>query len=253
VLGASVIVLAASQEPQSAVRPHQLTVAAAADLKFAMDDILNDFRRVRPDADVRVTYGSSGNLFAQLANGAPFDLFFSADSEYVDRLRSQNLIVPGSDFVYGVGRIVLWVRRTSPLDLTRGLAVLSDVSVRRVAIANPAHAPYGRAAEAALKSMKIYDAVRSKLVFGENVAQAAQFVASGTADAGIIAVSLASSPALTKEGRFWEIPLATYPRMEQGGAILRRTRDLKAARALTTFVLGTGGRATLQRFGFVLP
>ena len=252
-LGASVLVLRASQAPPSAARPHQLRVAAAADLKFAMDDILKDFHRVRPDVDVRATYGSSGTLFAQLANGAPFDMFFSADIEYVHRLRSQNLTVPDSDFVYAVGRIVLWVRRSSPLDLTRGLAVLRDASVRRVAIANPDHAPYGRAAEAAMKSMKLYDEVRSKLVFGENVAQAAQFVESGAADAGIIALSLASSPALMNEGRFWELPLATYPRMEQGGAILKRTRELEATRALSAFVSGTEGRATLKRFGFILP
>jgi molybdate transport system substrate-binding protein len=228
-------------------------VAAAADLKFAMDEILKDFRRVRPDVDVRVTYGSSGNLFAQLANGAPFDMFFSADIDYVQRLRSQNLLVPDSAFVYAVGRLVLWVRRSSPLDLGRGLAVLRDGSVRKVAIANPAHAPYGRAAEAAMKSMKIYDEVRSKLVFGENVAQAAQFVQGGAADAGIIALSLAFSPALMNAGRFWELPLTTYPRMEQGGAILKRARDSETARALSTFVLGTEGRAALEKFGFVLP
>lgn len=252
-LGASVLGQGGAEAAQRAVRSHQLRVAAAADLKFAMDDMLKDFSRVRPDVDVRVTYGSSGTLFAQLANGAPFDMFFSADIDYVHRLRSQNLIVPGSDVVYAVGRIVLWVGRSSPLDLTRGLAVLGDASVRRVAIANPAHAPYGRAAEAAMKSMKIYDEVRSKLVFGENVAQAAQFVESGAADAGIIALSLASSPALMNEGRFWEIPLATYPRMEQGGAVLKRTREPEAAGALATFVLGTNGRATLERFGFFLP
>ena len=252
-LGSSITVLALSRAPQPADRARRLTVAAAADLKFAMDDILAEFRRVRPDVDVRVTYGSSGNLYAQAANGAPFDLFFSADREYVDQLQSRDLILPGSDFVYAVGRLVLWVRRASPLDLTPGLVVLRDSSVRRVAIANPAHAPYGRAAEAAMKSMNVYGEVRSKLVFGESVAQAAQFVESGAADAGIIALSLASSPALTKKGRLWEIPLSAYPRMEQGGAVLRRARDPEAARALATFVSGTRGRATLERFGFVLP
>jgi molybdate transport system substrate-binding protein len=104
-----------------------------------------------------------------------------------------------------------------------------------------------------MKAMKVYEAVRSKLVFGENVAQAAQFVESGAADVGIIALSLASSPALTNDGRFWEVPLTAYPRMEQGGAVLKRTRDPEAARALTAFVLGSSGRATLKRFGFSLP
>ena len=252
-LVASVLLPVCVETLQSEVRSRPITVAAAADLKFAMDDLVNEFRSLRPDLDVRVTYGSSGNFFAQLSNGAPFDLFFSADVDYVRQLRVRNLILPGSEFTYAVGRLVLWVPRSSPLDLNQGAAILRAASVRRVAIANPRHAPYGRAAEAAMKSLKVYDAVRSKLVFGENVAQAAQFVESGAADIGVIALSLASSPTLVKEGRFWEIPLSSYPRMDQGGAILKRTRDPEAARALTAFVLEARGRAILQRFGFFLP
>jgi molybdate transport system substrate-binding protein len=252
-LGASVLLLTGGQASQPPARERHLSVAAAADLKFALDDIVNDFRSVRPDLNVQVTYGSSGNFVAQLSNGAPFDVFFSADVEYVRQLRSKGLTLPESEFIYAIGRIVLWVPRSSPLDPNQGLAVLRAPSVRRIAIANPRHAPYGRAAEAAMKSIKVYDGVRSKLVFGENVAQAAQFVESGAADVGIIALSLASSPALANEGRFWEIPLSAYPRMEQGGAVLKRTREPDAARALTAFVLGPSGRATLERFGFSLP
>lgn len=250
-IGAAVL-LTCVAAAQPADRPRRLTVAAAADLKFAMDDILRDFRRARPDLDVRVTYGSSGNFVAQIANGAPFDVLFSADTEYVRQLRSRQLTMADSDFVYAVGRIVLWVPRSSSLDLNQGMDVLRAPSVRRIAIANPRHAPYGRAAEAAMKSMKVYETVRSKLVFGENVAQTAQFVESGAADIGIIALSLASSPTLMKDGRFWEIPSSAYPRMEQGGAILKRTQDVDAARALTAFVLGPSGRSILRRFGFSL-
>jgi molybdate transport system substrate-binding protein len=252
-LGASVLLVTGGQASQPAAHERPLTVAAAADLKFAFDDILKDFLSTRPDLDVRITYGSSGNFVAQISNGAPFDVFFSADVDYVRQLRAKGLILPESEFIYAVGRIVLWVPRSSPLDPNQGLVVLRAPSVRRIAIANPRHAPYGRAAEAAMKAMKVYEAVRSKLVFGENVAQAAQFVESGAADVGIIALSLASSPALTNDGRFWEVPLTAYPRMEQGGAVLKRTRDPEAARALTAFVLGSSGRATLKRFGFSLP
>jgi molybdate transport system substrate-binding protein len=250
---ASVLLLAGVHATQSMDRPRPLTVAAAADLKFAMDDLLQDFRRTRPDLDVRVTYGSSGNFFAQISNGAPFDLLFSADMEYVRQLHARRLTFADTEFVYAVGRIVLWARRSAPFDLSRGAAVLQDSSVRRIAIANPVHAPYGRAAEAAMQSLQVYEDVRSKLVFGDNVAQAAQFVESGAADIGIIALSLAVSPTLMKEGQYWEIPLAAYPRMEQGGAVLRRTNDAEAARALTAFVRGPQGRAVLQRFGFLLP
>lgn len=250
---ASVLLLTGVHASQRTDRPRRLTVAAAADLQFAMDDILKEFRTVRPDLDVRVTYGSSGNFMAQISNGAPFDVLFSADMDNVRQLSSRQLTHADSEFVYAVGRIVLWVRRSSPLDLNQGAAVLQAPSVRRIAIANPLHAPYGRAAEAALKSLNVYEGVRSKLVFGENVAQAAQFVESGGADIGIIALSLATSPTLMKEGRYWAIPLGAYPRMEQGGAILRRAQDPEAARALTMFVLGTSGRTILKRFGFFLP
>jgi molybdate transport system substrate-binding protein len=125
--------------------------------------------------------------------------------------------------------------------------------VRRIAIANPQHAPYGRAAEAALRRLGVYDAVKEKLVFGENVAQAAQFVQSGAADAGIIALALAVAPALADEGRYFELPLDAYPRMDQGGIVLDRARDPEAARAFREFVLGSQGRAILKRFGFFLP
>ena len=231
----------------------QLTVAAAADLKFAMDDLVQEFARGHPEVAVRVTYGSSGNFFSQLSNGAPFDLFFSADVDYVRRLAADGLTVPDSDFVYAVGRIVLWAPRASAFDVSRGIGLLKDASVRRIAIANPRHAPYGRAAEGALKTLGVYDQVHAKLVFGENVAQAAQFVETGAADVGIIALSLAIAPTLASSGRFWEIPPESYPRMEQGGVIMKGAKDILAARGFRDLVLGPAGRSVLKRYGFFVP
>lgn len=247
---ASLVVVAGCQSPSA---PREITVAAASDLQFALDDILNEFRTARPDLQPRVSYGSSGNFFAQISRGAPFDVFLSADVEYITRLEVERLTRPEGRFVYAVGRIVLWALNTVPFDVTRGPDVLKSPLVRKIAIANPRHAPYGEAAAAALRSLGLYDEVESKLVFGENVAQAAQFVEGGAADVGIIALSLALSPTLLKEGRYWEVPLDAYPRMEQGGAILKMTRDPEAARALTAFMVGSRGRAVLKRFGFFLP
>ncbi len=230
-----------------------LDVAAAADLKFAMDELVVAFRRAQPDVEVSVSYGSSGNFFSQIANGAPFDLFFSADSEYPRQLAKAGLAPEGSEFPYAVGRIVIWVPAASGVPVEQGAPALASPDVRKVAIANPRHAPYGRAAEAALRKLGVYEAVKDKLVFGENVAQTAQFVQSGAADAGIIALSLAVAPALAKEGRYFELPLDSYPRMDQAGIILDRARDASAARAFRDFVVGPDGRATLKRYGFFLP
>jgi molybdate transport system substrate-binding protein len=229
-------------------------VAAASDLKFALDDIITAFRVQHPDMTVHVSYGSSGNFFAQLSNRAPFDVFFSADVDYPRQLIAHGIAAKDTEFLYAVGRLVVWVPRASALDLTRlGMQALTDASVRKIAIANPKHAPYGRAAEAAMKTLGVYEAVRTRLVYGENIAQTAQFVQTGAADIGIIALSLAVAPALKDAGRYWEVPLESYPRIEQGGVILSWAVDGAAAHALRAFVVGTEGRAILQRYGFFLP
>ncbi len=238
----------------SAARPRPVRVAAAADLQYALEDLAAAFRVRRPDVRLEVTYGSSGNLATQIENGAPFDLFLSADTAYLRRLAEKGLTEPGDGFLYGVGRLVLWVPRGSPLPVQRdGAAVLRSPRLRRLAIANPRHAPYGRAAVAALRTLGLYEQVRPKLVLGENVAQAAAFAAGGAADAAVVALSLALAPAMQAQGRFWEFPLAAYPPLEQGGAVLARARDPEAARAFRSFLLGEKGRAILKRNGFLPP
>jgi molybdate transport system substrate-binding protein len=231
----------------------EVRVAAAADLKYALDEIMLAFRAERPDVAVTATYGSSGNFYSQLRNRAPFDVFLSADLLYPRRLADDGLALHGEVFAYAVGRIVLWVPEGSPLDVERlGIHALLEPPARRIAIANPRHAPYGVAAEAALRSLGVYDAVAGRLVLGENVAQTAQFVQSRAADAGIIALSLAVAPPMRGHGRYWEIPLEAYPTMEQGGMITSWARDPSSARALRDFMLGREGRAILERYGFSL-
>jgi molybdate transport system substrate-binding protein len=247
--------LPSDRKDASANQPvHKLTVAAAADLKFALDDVITAFEQRHPDVRVEATYGSSGNFYAQLQNKAPFDLFLSADVDYPRRLIDQGLALRESEFVYAIGHVVVWVPRASPLDLeSRGVQALLDPSVRKIALANPRFAPYGRAAEAALKSLQVYDRVKDRLIYGDNVAQAAQFVQAGAADAGLIGLSQALSPALREHGRYWELPVESYPRLEQGGVILAWVKDREPAERFRAFVRGEEGKAILRRHGFSLP
>src|SRR6202171_2155252 len=172
----------------------ELKIAAAADLKFAMADLAAQFEK-RAGGKLDVTYGSSGNFLSQIAHGAPFDLFFSADAEYPKKLETAGLTEPGTLNEYALGRIVIWTSSDSRIRVAKaGWEALLDESIEKIAIANPEHAPYGRAAVAALRNAGIYEQVKAKLVYGENIAQAAQFVASGNAQAGILALSLAVSP-----------------------------------------------------------
>lgn len=229
-------------------------VAAAADLKFAFEEVSVEFRKQHPDIQVEPTYGSSGTFFAQLTNQAPFDLFLSADIDYPRRLVEQGHAIPGTEFLYALGQIVVWVPSDSKWDVeSLGISALLDPAVRRVAIANPKHAPYGRAAESAMRSLGVYDQVQGRLVLGENVAQTAQFVESGAADIGIIALSLALAPPMRDRGRFWIIPPEAYPKIEQGGVILSRARDREATEALRAFLIDRRGRDILRRYGFILP
>jgi molybdate transport system substrate-binding protein len=211
-----------------------------------MDEASSAFHHSHPDIQLAVSYGSSGNFYAQIRNGAPFDLFLSADAQY-PRSLAKDRLAAGAVFDYAAGRIVVWVPNSSALDPA---AALRDPSVRHLAIANPAHAPYGRAAEAALRSMGLYDGLQAKLVLSENISQALQFVQSGAADVGIVALSLVSAPAARGQGRYWEVPAETYPKMEQCGAILK---DSAAARQFRDWLIGPAGRALLVRYGFSLP
>jgi molybdate transport system substrate-binding protein len=227
-------------------------VAAASDLTYAMTEIAADFEK-KSGCKLRVSLGSSGNFLTQIENGAPFDIFFSADVSYPKKLESDGLADAGGTYTYADGKLVLWTRNDSKQDVSKGLAILRDPSIRKVSIANPEHAPYGRAAEEALKKAGVYDAVKDRLVLGENVAQAAQFAQTGNADGGIFALSLALSPELTKAGHYSLVPENLYAPIEQGVVVIRKSQNLQGARALLDYVKTPAVVALLERYGFTLP
>jgi molybdate transport system substrate-binding protein len=228
-------------------------VAAASDLQFALDEIIARFRRDTGIAP-RVTYGSSGNFARQVEQGAPFELFLSADEAYVDRLVARGL-TRDTGALYAIGRIVLFVPHGSPLEpdpALKGLAArLASGESGRLAIANPEHAPYGRAAEQALRSLGVWEAVQPRLLLGENVARAAQFASSGNADGGIIAYSLALGPALRDRGRFILLPESLHAPLRQRMVLLKGASP--AAARLYDDLRSPGSRAILSQYGFVLP
>jgi molybdate transport system substrate-binding protein len=246
-LAASLVFLVACAAGQ------EITVAAAADMNAVLPELAARYTKQTGRA-VKLSFGSSGNLTNQIRNGAPFDVLFSADEEYPMQLVADGLAVRDSLYRYAVGRLVLWVPSESTLDLQKlGMTALLDPAIKKCSIANPQHAPYGRAAEAALKHFGIYDQVAAKLVLGENVAQAAQFVESGNAQAGLIALSHALAPAMKDKGRYWTVPLDSYPTLNQAVVVLSQSKRQDAAQEFLKFVRSSESVSLLKGYGFSLP
>jgi molybdate transport system substrate-binding protein len=233
--------------------PRVVAVAVAANMKPAFEELAARFQAAHPGVEVKATFGASGNFFAQIANGAPFDLFLSADAEFPAKVVEKGL-ADGKAFTYAYGKLVVWVPRSSKIDLDgKGLAALTDPSVQKIAIASPEVAPYGRAAKAALEKAGLYWTLKDRIVTGQNVSQAAQFVQSGNAQAGFVPLSLAKTPPLSEEGRAWLVPPASHPRIEQAGVVIRGAKEAALARELAAFVTGAGARDVLERYGYDLP
>ena len=230
----------------------EITVAAAADLQFAFQDVAARFQK-DTGHNVKTIFGSSGNFFAQIQNGAPFDVFFSADIGYPQKLEAAGLTESGTLYEYATGKIVLFAPKGSPLDLKRGLPVLLDPQVKKLAIANPEHAPYGRAAVSALQNEKLYDQVSSKFVLGENVSQTASFVVSGAADAGIVALSLALAPSMQEKATYVSIPDNEYPPIRQAAVILKSSQQKEIARQFMAFLKKPEIVSLLEKYGFAVP
>ncbi len=227
-------------------------VAAACDLQFAMDDPASRYQK-QTGHKLSASYGSSGNCHAQIQSLAPFDIFFSADILCAQKLIDAHLADRTSLVIYARGQIALWAPSDARLDLSRaGFAVLRDSRGQKIAIANPAHAPYGRAAVAALQHAGLYEQLRSKLVYGENISQAAQFAQSGSTQVGILALSLALSPNM-KSGDRWLIPSEIYPALDQAAVLLNSSANKAGARAFLEFVNSEGGREVLSQHAFTLP
>lgn len=227
----------------------ELTVAAASDLQSVMQEIASRFEKTG-GTHVKLSFGSSGNFFAQIQNGAPFDLFFSADVDYPKKLDAAGLAASGSLYQYATGKIVLWAPNNSPVDVSKGLSTVADSAVKKLAIADPAHAPYGRAAQAALQRAGLWKDVSAKLVLGQNISQTAQFVQSGNADAGILALSLVLSTAMKDQGKYFEIRQELYPPLQQAAIILNRSQHKELAERFMQFLKSDQIRALLKQYGF---
>jgi molybdate transport system substrate-binding protein len=231
----------------------RLTVAAASDLEGAMDELLAGYRAANPTVAVTVTSGSSGALYSQLVNKAPFDVFLSADADFPRQLQAAGLGLADGPFDYAVGQLAAWAPKGSPLDFAKdGLAALASPQLHRLALANPRHAPYGRAAEAALRQSGLYEKLAGRLVFGENVAQAAQFARTGTTDACLVAYSLTLTPAMVAAGKAWIVPTAGPP-LVQSGLILAWAKDPDAARAFRDRLRSPAGREVFTHHGYLMP
>jgi molybdate transport system substrate-binding protein len=229
----------------------ELIAAAAADLRPALDAIAAKFQ-AESGIKLRASFGSSGNFFQQLQNGAPFDVFLSANTDYPKRLEASGLVAPNSYYEFARGSIVLLLPNSAP-DPGRGLGVLLNPEIRKVAIADPSHAPYGQAAVAALKKEGLYAQVSTKLVTAENISQAASFVLSGAADAGIVAKSLALTPAAREKTKFVSIPREDYPAILQAMVIMAASKNQVAAMNFRSFMRTDVAKEILKQYGFETP
>ncbi len=243
------IIASCSRQPAPAVaKPTEVRFAAAASLKPVMTDLTTEFKKIAPHITLTITYGASGSLYSQITNGGPFDVFLSADTAYPQKLADAGL-TSGPVIVYGSGRLSLWTSNTTGLDLAGGLDILKDDRVKKIAIANPDHAPYGKTAEVALKTAGLLDAIRPKLVMGENVEQAATFARTGAAEVAILSKTQASTAPLKNEGRSFDIPEALYQPIQHGAAIIKTAQDAAAAQAFLNFLTGPNAQPVLSSRG----
>jgi molybdate transport system substrate-binding protein len=237
--------------PASSESPGKLSVAVAASMRYAYEEISADFVKSRPGVTIEPTYGASGVFYAQITQRAPFDFFLSADTTYPDKLKKEGHA--DGVFPYATGRLVLWSPKSAGLEVAqRGMEALKDPRISRISIANPELAPYGRAAESAMRHYGVETEIAAKLVRAENVGQSVQFVQSGAAQIGLIAYSLTFVPEM-KDGDLWLVPVEAHEPLLQSGVILPQCRDRELAVAFRDFLLGPEGLAILKRHGFSAP
>lgn len=229
-----------------------VSITAASDLQYAMKDIVAAFESKNPGDKATVVFGSSGKAYSQIESGAPYDIFFAADIGYPQKLRKSGAAISDPK-PYAIGRIALWVTKKSGLDVNKGMDILFDPKVKKIAIANPAHAPYGRIAKEVMEHYKVFDKVKERLVFGENIQQTAQFIQSGAADAGFVAYSLVLAPALATIGNYKLIPASAHKEIIQGYVLLKPSANNPTAKLFESFVGSADARIIFGKYGFTLP
>lgn len=243
--GYVIILLALSISMQA----QTVKVAAAADLRFAMDEVVKQFKLLNSQADIEVIYGSSGNAFTQISNGAPFDIYFSADITYPQKLKEARLTITEPK-LYAIGRLVLW---SSTKDVSKGVEGLTLAPKAQIAIANPNHAPYGKRAIETMQFYKIYDRVKPQLIYGENISQVAQFCLTGNAEVGILALSLVLAPPMACKGKYVLIDEKSHKPLKQGYVLLKQAKNNKTAFAFAEYIETKPARDILEKYGFIVP
>ncbi|RFC36415.1 MAG: molybdate transport system substrate-binding protein [Candidatus Nitrotoga sp. LAW] len=227
-----------------------ITIVAASSIKFAMTDIVNKFNAEHHNNEVKPIYGASGKFTSQIQNGAPFDMFFAADTNFPQILKIEGL-TSTDPVVYAIGKLVIW---SSTMDATKlTLQKLSEPAIRKLAIANPELAPYGMRAKEAMKSAGVWEKIKDKLVFGENVEHTAQMVSTGAADAGIIPLSLALNPAMVKQGGYSLIDDGIHEPLAQAFVITKRAKGSALARQFAAYFQTPEARKIMESYGFVVP
>lgn len=251
----AVVLLLAGRSPATAADDAPtVSIAAAANFIYALDALNQEFKRVAPNVAVTSTTGSSGSLYAQIKHGAPFDLFLSADTDYPQQIVSANLGERSTLQVFATGRLVAWTTRAE-LDLSDLARAIRAPTVRKIAIAQPRTAPYGRAAQAALDYAGAWHEAEPKLVLGENITQTAQFIETGNAEFGLVALSLVLSPRLANRGHWKEIPPGWYATvsLDHAAVLTKRGDKNAAARRYLQFLQGEAAKKILQDFGYRVP
>ena len=237
------LIMNASSNAQS------VTIAAAADLRNAMGELVKTYKESNPNAKIEPIYGASGNFYQQLVNKAPFDMFFSADHNFAVKLKEQGLTI-GEPKVYAIGHLVLW---SSLLDVSKGLDILKSDKVNKISIANPEVAPYGKRAVECLAYYKLDQVVKDKIVKGDNVSQAAQFVLTGNAEVGLIALSLALSPEMSAKGNYYLIDQKSYSQLDQSYVILKQAENNQEVQKFVKFLGTDKALKIFSKFGFNMP
>lgn len=226
-----------------------IRIAAASDLRFALDDVIAAYKQQDPQTEIDVVYGSSGKLSTQITHGAPYDLFFSADILYTQQLKTAGFAA-SEPAIYALGRLVLWSANEDASRLT--LADLTDARFKRIAIAQPAHAPYGKRAKEAMEAAGIWQQVQPKLVFAENIAQAAQMAQTGAADIAVIALSLVKFPAFKSQG-YYLIPQELHQPLTQGYVVTSVGKEKAAVHNFARFMNTESAYRIMKAYGFIVP
>jgi len=222
-------------------------IAAAANLRFILDEIKEKYVAQNPKAKILVNLGSSGSFFQQISNGADFDLFMAADKTFPDKLKTQG-IVAGDVKTYAFGKLVLW---SNSVDVSKGMGILSDKSVKHIAVAKPELAPYGKRAVECLQYYKLFDQLKSKIVYADNIAQTAQFAQTGNAEVAFLALALAMSPDM--KGTYFNLDEKSYKPVEQAMVLVKGWQRNPEAAKFMKFVLSATCKPIFEKYGFIVP